>query len=175
MGKLVDLWRSEPQARNRRIFPGWYAPVMVLGDGRRVVRPMRYRCHRAGKPASHDQKFPGTYNARRDNLEGFWKGQFGHTHGVMLVNAFYEKVARHDAEHIELAPGERPEHLVLEFRPRPAHDMRVACPWSRWSAPGEPELLSFAAIERHPAGPGRTRRRRSLKEPGGPAPRCAPG
>jgi putative SOS response-associated peptidase YedK len=28
--------------------------------------------------------------------------------------------------------------------------MLVACLWSRWSAPGEPELLSFAAITDEP-------------------------
>jgi len=35
---------------------------------------------------------------------------------------------------------------VLEFRPRPTQDMLVACLWSKWTGPGEPELLSFAAI-----------------------------
>lgn len=150
LGRLADLRRSEPLARDSRIFPGWYAPVMVWENGRRVVRPMRYQCRPAGKPATCDQKFPGTYNARRDNLEGFWKAQFGRTHGILVVNAFYENVARHTAEHRELAPGEKPENRVLEFRPRPAQDMLVACLWSRWSAPGEPDLLSFAAITDEP-------------------------
>jgi putative SOS response-associated peptidase YedK len=150
MGKLADLRRSEPLERDRRIFPGWYAPVMVWEDGRRVVKPMRYQCRPAGKPAFYDVKFPGTYNARRDNLEGFWRPQFGRTHGVMVVNAFYENVARHSAEHRELAPGEQPENLVLEFKPRPTQDMLVACLWSRWTAPGEPDLLSFAAITDEP-------------------------
>jgi putative SOS response-associated peptidase YedK len=40
--------------------------------------------------------------------------------------------------------------LVLEFRPRPQQDMLVACLWSAWSAPGEPDLLSFAAITDEP-------------------------
>lgn len=150
MGKLTDLRRDELLERDSRIFPGWYAPVMVWEEGRRVVKPMRYQCRLAGKPAFYDQKFPGTYNARRDNLEGFWRGQFGHTHGVMLVNAFYENVARHQVERRELAPGEAPENVVLEFKPRPTQDMLVACLWSRWSAPGEPELLSFAAITDEP-------------------------
>ena len=26
----------------------------------------------------------------QDNLEGFWKGQFGHTHGITVVTRFYE-------------------------------------------------------------------------------------
>ena len=98
MGKLADLRRSEPLERDRRIFPGWYAPVMVWEDGRRVVKPMRYQCRPAGKPAFYDVKFPGTYNARRDNLEGFWRPQFGRTHGVMVVNAFYENVRKRLAQ-----------------------------------------------------------------------------
>ena len=30
------------------------------------------------------------------------------------------------------------------------HASRPACPWSRWSAPGKPDLLSFAAITNEP-------------------------
>jgi hypothetical protein len=40
-------------------------------DGKRVVRAMRYGCRTSGKPANYDVRYPGTYNARRDNLEGF--------------------------------------------------------------------------------------------------------
>jgi putative SOS response-associated peptidase YedK len=101
-------------------------------------------------PASYDLKFPGTYNARRDNLEGFWKDQFGVSHGVMIANAFYENVKAHRMEGRELGPGEPVENVVLEFRPRPTQDMLVACLWSRWTAPGEPDLLSFAAITDEP-------------------------
>jgi hypothetical protein len=50
---------------------------MVVKNGQLVVKPMRYQCRPAGKPAFYDTKYPGTYNARRDNLEGFWKGLFG--------------------------------------------------------------------------------------------------
>jgi putative SOS response-associated peptidase YedK len=136
--KLSDLARAEPLDRDGRIFPGVYAPVMVWEDGRRVIKPMRYQCRPAGKPALYDIKFPGTYNARRDNLEGFWKDLFGFSHGLLVVNAFYENVQREGG------------NVVLEFRPQPEQDMLVACLWSRWSAPGEPELLSFAAITDEP-------------------------
>ncbi len=149
LGKLADLRRTEPVADDSRIFPGWYAPLMIVENGRRVVKPMRYQCRPAGKPASHDARFPGTYNARRDNLEGFWKAQFGHTHGIMAVNAFFENVSRHAMEGRELAPDEKAENVVLEFRPRPAHDMLVACLWSRWQGDGD-DLLSFAAITDEP-------------------------
>ncbi|MGH8075782.1 MAG: SOS response-associated peptidase family protein [Lysobacter sp.] len=145
-GRLADLKRLEPKPDDSRIFPGVYAPVMVWESGRRVVKPMRYQCRPAGKPADYDVKFPGTYNARRDSLERFWKGEFGYRHGIAILNAFYENVARHAAEGRELAPGESAENVVLEFRPEPQQDMLVACLWSHWTSPGEPDLLSFAAI-----------------------------
>lgn len=54
-------------------------PVMVMENGRRAIKLMRYQCRPAGKPAFYDEKCPGTYNARMDNLRGFWKGQYDHT------------------------------------------------------------------------------------------------
>ena len=150
LGKLADLRRPRLQDRDSRIFPGWYAPVMVMENGRRVLKPMRYQCRPAGKPALYDSKFPGTYNARRDNLGGFWKGTFGVTHGLMVANAFYENVSRHRAEGRELAPGEKDTNVVLEFRPRPTQDMLIACLWSRWVGADGTEILSFAAITDDP-------------------------
>lgn len=138
-GKLADLSRVEPKERDARIFPGVYAPVMVWEDGKRVMKPMRYQCRPAGKPAFYDTKYPGTYNARADNLQGFWKDLFGFSHGIMVVNAFYENVDREGT------------NTVLEFRPRPQQDMLVACLWSHWRGTGgEPDLLSFAAITDEP-------------------------
>jgi putative SOS response-associated peptidase YedK len=150
LGKLADLRRTEPKDRDSRIFPGWYAPVMVWEGGRRVLKPMRYQCRPAGKPAFYDTKYPATYNARRDNLEGFWKDLWCVSHGIMVANAFFENVSRHAAEGRELAPGEKEENVVLEFRPRPTQDMLVACLWSRWTGPDGEELLSFAAITDEP-------------------------
>jgi putative SOS response-associated peptidase YedK len=150
MGRLADLRRTDAYERDARIFPGHYAPVMVMEVGRRVIKPMRYQCRPAGKPAFYDAKFPGTYNARRDNLEGFWKGLFGYTHGIMVIQAFFENVPKHRVEGRELRPGEAPQNVVLELRPLPVQEMLVACLWSRWSAPGEPDLLSFAAITDEP-------------------------
>lgn len=150
MGKLSDLKRMDGVDEDSRIFPGWYAPVMVMENGQRVIKPMRYQCRPAGKPVFYDTKFPGTYNARRDNLEGFWKDLFGFSHGIAVVNAFFENVNQHRAEGRELEEGEDVKNLILEFRPRPTQDMLVACLWSRWSGPGEPDLLSFAAITDEP-------------------------
>ena len=165
-GKLDDLRRTALNSEDARIFPGWYAPVIVSESGRLVVKPMRYQCRPAGKPAFYDTKFPGTYNARRDNLEGFWKGLFGVSHGILVANAFYENVNRHRVEDRALGPGEDVQDAILEFRPRPQQDMLVACLWSRWRGPGEPDLLSFAAITDEPPGRGGCRRARPLHHPG---------
>lgn len=146
LGRLNDLRRTEPQERDHRIYPGYYAPVMVEEGGQLVLKPMRYQCRPQGKPSLYDRKFPGTYNARRDNLEGFWKGQFGHTHGLVVATCFFENVSRHRLEGRELAEGEAPENVVLEFEPPPGTLMHIACLWSHWSGPEEPDLLSFAAI-----------------------------
>ncbi|MEF7616962.1 SOS response-associated peptidase family protein [Aquincola sp. MAHUQ-54] len=138
-GWLDDLQRTEALDRDSRIFPGWYAPVMVVEGGRRVVKPMRYQCRPPGAPAAYDQRYPGTYNARRDNLQGpFWRSVFGYTHGVMLVDRFYENVDRDGS------------NVVLEFVPADRRPMLVACLWSKWVGADGDKLLSFAAITDEP-------------------------
>lgn len=138
---LDDIRRTELKERDSRIFPGNYAPVMVMENGRRVIKPMRYQCRPMGKPSFYDNKYPGTYNARRDNLEGFWKGTFGMSHGIMVVSTYYENVE-----------GEDGRNKVLQFTPRDQSDILVACLWSHWIDPSgkEPDLLSFAAITDEP-------------------------
>ena len=138
--RMDALKRTEHKPSHSRIFPGYFVPVMVMEDGQRVVKPMRYQCRPAGKPAFYDTRFPGTYNARRDNLEGFWKDLFGQQHALMVADVFYENVE---------VDG---RNQVLAFTPRDGEPMLIACLWSRWTDPkGEqPDLLSFAAITDEP-------------------------
>jgi len=148
--RLADLKRTEPETSDARIFPFWYAPVIVSEAGEHVIKPMRYHCRPSGKPASIDTRYPGLYNARRDNLEGFWKNQFGRHHAYIVVQSFYENVALHDFEKRPLRPEEKAQNRVLHFNPQPASDMLVACLWDSWLKPGDPPLLSFAAIVDEP-------------------------
>jgi putative SOS response-associated peptidase YedK len=97
-----------------------------------------------------ERKFPGTYNARRDSIPKTWDKLFGHRHGIIIVSSFFENVERHNMEHRELAAGEKPENVVLEFRPKPEQDMVIACLWNE-SPDGDETLLSFAAITDDPA------------------------
>lgn len=139
--RLADLQRVQPKDRDSRIFPGVYAPVIVSEGGKLVIKPMRYQCRLAGKPANYDQRYPGTYNARRDSLEKFWALAFGHSHGVIVVDTFYENVEGPDGK-----------NQVVQFTPRTGEPMLVACLWSHWKDPTgkEPDLLSFAAITDDP-------------------------
>ncbi|MBB1061868.1 SOS response-associated peptidase family protein [Marilutibacter spongiae] len=139
--RRLDTIAGKASEQDHRIYPGVYCPVLVIEDGKRHVKLMRYQCRPAGKPSVYDRKYPGTYNARRDNLEGFWKDQFGYSHGIMVADRFYENVEGPDGT-----------NQVLEFEPRTGEPMLVACLWSHWTDPlgKEPDLLSFAAITDEP-------------------------
>ena len=142
---ITDGKRSQHDPlRDDRIFPDWYAPVLIEEDGERIVRPMRYHLRPAGMDPSIDRtkagQVSGTYNARRDNLTRFWRQQFGHTQGLIVASVFYENVD-------DGAGGS----MELQFTPRTGEDMLIACLWSHWKGKGgEPDLLSFAAITDEP-------------------------
>jgi putative SOS response-associated peptidase YedK len=148
--RLADLRRSEAVEDDERIFPLSYAPVLVQKNGETIVVPMRYACRLGDKPANYDFRFPGTYNARRDNLTGFWRNVYGRRHAVMVISGSFENVPKHLYEHRELLEGEKQENLILQFAPRPSEDMLIACIWDLWKGPDQPDLLSFAAITDEP-------------------------
>jgi putative SOS response-associated peptidase YedK len=136
--RIALLTGTQPHEDDNRIFPMTYAPIVLQRDGRNVITLARYHLRQQGKPAFTDQKFPGLYNARRDNLERFWRSEFGRTHALMVVDSFYENVERDQ------------KNVVLHFTPRPAYQMLVACLYADWSDPKEGRLLSFAAVTDEP-------------------------
>jgi putative SOS response-associated peptidase YedK len=140
--KLAGLRSDKITPDDRRFFPGnWWVPVFVAaGDARRIM-PMRYQCRPCGTPAFYDTKYPGTYNARRDNLGKFWKDVFGYSHAMLIAERFYENVEGPDGK-----------NQVLEFVPKDGAPMYVACLYSHWTDPdGQlPELWSFAAVTDEP-------------------------
>jgi len=150
LSRLSDLKRTETFERDRRIFPMYYTPVLVDENDRRWIRPMRYTCRLPGKPASYDVRYPGTYNARRDNLRGFWKELYGRQHAILVITSFFDNVASNVYEKRELKLDEKPRNLVLHFDPQPRTQMLVACLWAHWTGKEEPELYSFAAITDDP-------------------------
>jgi putative SOS response-associated peptidase YedK len=148
--KLSDLRRPETKPADNRIFPMVYTGVIIKKDGVNVLTPMRYFCRPAGKPALFDRQFPGLYNARRDNLEKFWSGQFGSHHAILVVESFYENVSLHTLQHRELAAAEVPQNVVLQFTPTPPQPMLIACLWSHWTGAQSPDVNGFAAITDEP-------------------------
>lgn len=146
--RIEHFQRAELDALDSRIFPGSYVPVMVWENGQRVFKPMRYRCRPWNMPESFDTEYPGCYNARRDSLKGFWRDLYCTHHGVVILSAFYEHVPRYRLEN--RPPTEAPGTVQLEFRPDQPQDMLAACVWSRWSRPGQPDLVSFAIITEDP-------------------------
>ena len=148
--RIAAVKRTEPVESDARIFPFYFVPLIVREGEENWIVPARYHCRPPGKPAFFDRKYPGLFNARRDNLEGFWKDLFGKRHGIIVVSSFYENVPLHKVEHRELRPGEAEQNVVLHFNPNPPRDMNVACLWSRIQASGRPDLLSFAAITDEP-------------------------
>jgi putative SOS response-associated peptidase YedK len=148
--KLADLKRTDLNVEDQRIFPFWYAPVIVQQGDRRWIRPMRYHCRPNGKRASIDRQFDGLYNARRDSLENFWRDLYETHHAIMIAPSFFENVPKHRFEKRELKPDEKPENIVLHFNPQPPTDMLIACLWSHWREAGQPDLYSFAAITDDP-------------------------
>lgn len=136
---LTQLQGWEPSLRDDRIFPFHYAPIVIEDGGRRMIRLARYHCRQARQPATVDRKYSGAYNARRDNLESFWREEFAHTHALMLVDSFFENVDRDGT------------NAVLHFTPKPADTMLIACIYSVWKDPKDRRvLLSFAAVTDDP-------------------------
>ncbi|HEX6398358.1 MAG TPA: SOS response-associated peptidase family protein [Steroidobacteraceae bacterium] len=137
--RLERLKAVQPHPAEARIFPLHYAPIVLQDGDKRVMRLARYHCRLPGEHPFIDRKLPGLYNARRDSLGKYWKGLFGLSHAVMLVDSFFENVDRDG------------KNQVLHFVPKPAGTMLIACLYAEWKDPkGGSPLLSFAAITDEP-------------------------
>jgi putative SOS response-associated peptidase YedK len=137
--RLSLLRGTQLHADDNRIFPMTYSPLIVKQGDKNVVKLARYHLRQAGKPPSFDRQFPGLYNARRDNLQQFWQKEFGHAHGLLVMDSFFENVTGPDGK-----------NLVLHFTPRPPQTMLVACLYAESKQPDGTTLLSFAAITDEP-------------------------
>ena len=76
--KADTLRTTEPSEDDDRIWPGDCTLVMVVEDGGKVIKPMRYQCRLPGWTVADEKAKPGTYNARRDSLRSVWKRLYGY-------------------------------------------------------------------------------------------------
>ncbi len=127
-------------AEHPRIYPNYYAPVIVWEDGRRVGKPMRYRL----RPSWAEKEIPTKYNlfnARLDALEErkSWKALFMRRHGLFAFEKFFEWVE----------DSETGKKKVISFAPQDRELMWAPCLWDRWTD-GEEVIESFAIITTDP-------------------------
>ncbi|HEY6643651.1 hypothetical protein [Povalibacter sp.] len=80
--------------------------------GRKALKLARYHLRQKNASEFIDRKYPGLYNARRDNLEKFWRNEFGHAHALMMVTSFFENVDR-DGKNVVLHFNQRPRERML--------------------------------------------------------------
>ena len=142
--KMADLTRPDLLPKDERLYPKMYGGFIIRRDVVNLLTPMRYYCRPSGTPASIEKEYPTLYNARRDNLDRFWRRQFGHHHAIVVMDSFYEYVNLHDKEHRPLASGEKAKRVELQFTPESPEPMLMACIWSRWI--GDEESVRGAAV-----------------------------
>ncbi|KQP19347.1 hypothetical protein ASF45_25020 [Pseudorhodoferax sp. Leaf265] len=140
------LVEGADQSQLGRMFPGHFVPLLTLQEGKLEVKPMRYKCRPAHIERRMAALLESPHHARRDKLEGLWQREFGHTHGVIAVESFFESVSLHRLRQRTLVAGEGLSALELEFFPVPEQTLYVPCLWSHWQRPGQEDLHSFAMI-----------------------------
>jgi putative SOS response-associated peptidase YedK len=146
----MERMKGKLTESDSRVYAFQWAPLILWDKGGRRVELQRYHLRPFGMKEEFDRKYPGCYNARRDSLTGFWRKEFGHKHGVLVIKGFYENVKKHDYENRKLKAGEAEENMVLEFRPEGHEYMFVPCIWDEWKDKDGTILRSFALITDEP-------------------------
>jgi putative SOS response-associated peptidase YedK len=82
-----------PDSENR-IFPNYYAPIVHMVKGKKILRPMRYRVRPNGSKEEVPAKY-NVFNARLDALEKrkTWQSIFMKNHCLLPFTQFYEWVS----------------------------------------------------------------------------------
>lgn len=124
-----------------RVFPNYFAPVIVLENGKRMIRPMRYRV----RPSNSQNEIPSKYNvfnARIDSLEKrkTWQPIFMKNHGLFPFLKFFEWVK-----------DENKKKKLINFSPDNYEIMWAPCLWDSWqSKDGKVSFKSFALLTDDP-------------------------
>lgn len=128
-------------AAHPRIYPNYWAPVVVAEHGKPVIRPMRYRVLPSWSPGEIPTRY-NLFNARLDMLEErrTWRGVFGRRHGLVVFTSFFEWVEADDGK-----------KRVLRFFPEDHRRIVAPVLWDVWDkqqfdAP-EAQKLPFDRLE----------------------------
>lgn len=124
-----------------RVFPNYFAEVVIDNGKERSLVPMRYRVRPNGSKEEVPTKF-NVYNARLDSLEErkTWRSLFMHNHGLVPFIKFYEWV-----------PGPDGKSKLITFLPEEREIMWAPCLWDEWVAKdGSIQFKSFAIVTDDP-------------------------
>lgn len=120
-----------------KIFPNYFAPVIIDNNNIRVVEEMRYRIRPAGSKEEVPTKF-NLYNARLDSLleRKTWQSLIRKNHGIVPFVKFFEWV-----------PGFNNKPKLISFFPEKHEIMWAPCLWDEWTTKnGQLSFKSFAII-----------------------------
>jgi len=135
----IESYKKIDESGISRIFPMYYAPVVVKDGKDNMIRFMRYQlCPKNGKEL--DPYKYSLFNARKDRLmdSKIWLAVFGKQHGIFPFYRFYENVE-----------GENGKSKTIYFQPDHGDIMWSAALFETAKIK-EGELWSFAAITNDP-------------------------
>lgn len=148
--KIKKHDRQNLQDYDYRIYPLFYAPLVVCENDQAVLKPMRFQCLPQSKSQEYDKK-SGLYKAKKESLTqqyfervrkksgnaSVWEPLFGYRHGILILNGFYEFAKSGQS---------------VGFGPKESDSMLVPCLYDSWtSADGQKQLDSFAVITKESA------------------------
>jgi len=123
-----------------RIFPNSYAPVIVLENNQRIIKPMRYRVRPRGSSEEVPSKF-NLFNARLDSLESrkTWNSLFMQQHCLIPLLKFFEWVEHEGRKRL------------ISFYPKDCDYHLAPGLFETWQSPDKKESInSFAIITTDP-------------------------
>lgn len=127
--------------KEERIYPNYFAPVIINQGGTRTIVPMRYRIRPSGSSEEIPSKY-NVFNARLDSLETrqTWSNIFMRNHGLFPFKRFFEWVE-----------DENKKKKLISFTPENREIMWAPCLWDYWSSKdGRIKFFSFALITTDP-------------------------
>lgn len=129
---------SRPPGDSYRIYPYYFAPILIEDAGKRLIVPARYRIlPRTGVEVPDNYN---VFNSRRDTLQirRNWKPLFGKQHAIFPFQNFYEWVER----------GE--EKVEIKFHPDGRDGMHAASLFEIYKHPDLGEIRSFSMVTDEP-------------------------
>ncbi|MCO4795582.1 MAG: SOS response-associated peptidase family protein, partial [Bacteriovoracaceae bacterium] len=128
-----------PDEQNR-IFPNYHAPIILKANGKRILKPMRYRVRPQGSSEEVPSKY-NLFNARIDALESrkTWQPLFMSTHCLFPFTNFFEWVVHEGKK------------KLITFKPEEKDIMWAPALYDVWkSRDGNQTIESFALITNDP-------------------------